>query len=180
MERPLYTGLEQWAAIRQTATKAGFTTSTSTSTAASRPPQMPSSAPDSSSPQPFRRETASSYLHVQMQPSGHLLSRPPPQPSTLTPPPNWHIPPQPVCKGREKPTSVCGRYSPALRNPPKRPRTKEDTGPYRCPRCRAGYVRIGGVRAHFPRCVALNGNPDCDAWTDHDSCGARKRSVRSA
>ena len=179
MERPLYTGLGQWAAIRQTAAKGGLTTSTST--AASRPPQTPSSAPRSSSPQPFRRETASSYLHVPMQPSGPLLSRPPPlQPSALTPPPNWHIPPQPVCKGGEKPTSVCGKYSPALRNPPKRPRTTKDTGSYRCPRCHAGYVRIGGVRSHFPRCVALNGNPDCDAWTDHYSCVARTRSVRSA
>lgn len=178
MERPLYTGLEQWAAIRQAAAKGGLTATTSTDT--SRPSPTPSTR-ESSSPQTFQHQTASSYLHVPLQPSGPVLSRPPPpqQPSAgLTSPARWYIPPQPVCKGGEKPTPVCGKYSPALRHPPKRPRIK-DTGAYRCPRCHAGYVRIGGVRSHFPRCVAVNGNPDCDAWTDHYSWVGRKRSVRS-
>ena len=157
MERPLYTGLEQWAAARQAAARGDLTTTTSTG--ASRPAQMPS-APDSSPPQTFRRKTASSYLHVPMQPSA------------LTTPPHWSIPPQPVCKRGEKPTPACGKYSPALRDPPKRPRTK-DTGPYRCPRCHAGYASARSVRSHFPRCVAVNGNPDCDAWTDHESCVGR-------
>ena len=174
MERPLYTGLEQWAATRKAAAKGDLTTTTSTG--AIRPPQTPS-APASSSPQTLRRETASSYLHVPMQPSGPAVWRPPPPPPSALTPPRWHIPPQPVCKGGEKPTPVCGKYSPALRNPPKRPRN-QDTGPYRCPRCHAGYVKISGVRSHFPRCVALNGNPDCDAWTDDYSCVARTRSVR--
>ena len=25
------------------------------------------------------------------------------------------------------------------------------------------------VRQHFPSCIATNGNPECDAWTDDDS-----------
>ena len=180
IERPLYTGLEQWSAINQAAAKRVLPTTPSTH--ARKPPQTPSSAPEPPSPRPIRRETASSYLHVPMQPpSIPTLSHPPPPPQpsswSLTPPP-WHIPPQPVCKGGEKPTPVCGRYSPSLRTVPKRP-TAKDRGPYRCPRCHAGYVRISGVRSHLPRCVAVNGNPDCDAWTDDDSCVARTRSVHS-
>ena len=174
MERPLYTGLEQWSAIRQAAAKRGLTATASTG---ARPPPQTPSAPASSSPPTFRREkTASSYLHVPLQPSGPSLSHPPPpQPSVATPP-HRPIPPQPVCKGGEKPTPVCGKYSPASRGSPKKPRTK-DTGTYRCPRCLAGYVRMCSVRSHFPRCVAVNGNPDCDAWTDHESCVARTRSA---
>ena len=162
MERPLYTGIERWAAMKQAAAKGPAATTTTSNGAASVP--QTSSALESSSSQNLRRRTASAYQHLPV---------PRPQPST---PVIWHIPPQPVCKGGEKPTPVCGKWSPALRDPPRKPRRK-DTGPYRCPRCNFGYARIRGLRDHFPRCVALNGNPDCDSWTDDDSCVATERSV---
>ncbi len=45
----------------------------------------------------------------------------------------------------------------------------QDAGPFKCPRCHYGYSKVEGVRKHFPKCVALNGNPRCNAWTDHHS-----------
>lgn len=172
MERPPYTGIQQWAAMRRAAARGLVTT---TPNGAVSLPQtssalVPSSSSSSSSSQTLRRRTAPAYMHLpvtdaQPKTSGLAL---------------WHLPLQQVCKGGAKPTPVCGRYSPALRDPPKKPRSK-DTGAYRCPRCNYGYARIQSLRRHFPRCVALNGNPDCDAWTDHDSypAGARSASVPS-
>ena len=171
MERPPYTGIEQWAAMRRAAAKDLATT---TSNGAASLPRTSSawessSSSSSSLSQTLRRRTASAYMHLP-------ATNPQPKPSGLA---LWHLPLQQVCKGGAEPTPVCGRYSPALRDPPKKPRSK-DTGPYRCPRCNYGYARIQSLRKHFPRCVALNGNPDCDAWTDHHSypAGARSASVQ--
>lgn len=173
MERPPYTGIQQWTAMKQAAARGPVPTTTSNG-AANRPPrpldlQVLSSSSSSFSSQDCRRPTASAYYHLPVPP--------PEQPQPSVPARVlWHIPPQPVCKGGEQPTPVCGKWSRALRDPPKKPRLN-DTGPYRCPRCEHGYARVSSVRLHFPRCVALNGNPDCDSWTDDDSCVARQRSV---
>ena len=166
MERPPYTGIKQWAAMRRAAAKDPTTTS---SNGAAKLPRTSSALECSFPPyssQFLRRRTASAYLHLP-------VTKPQPEPSDLA---LWRLPLQQVCKDGAKPTEVCGRYLPALRDPPKKPRSK-DTGPYKCPRCDYGYARIQSLRKHFPSCVALNGNPDCDAWTDHDSYPSRARSA---
>lgn len=172
MERPPYTGIQLWTAMKQAAAR-GPAPATPSNGAANRAPtssdpQVPPPPPPSPS-QICRRRTASAYHHLPVPPPDQ------PQPSAPARA-HWHTPPQPVCKGGEQPTLVCGKWSRALRDLPKKPR-RSDTGPYRCPRCGHGYARVASVRLHFPRCVALNGNPDCDSWTDDDSCVARQGSV---
>lgn len=132
--------------------------------------QALSTAEPPSSPSPQHR-SASAYLHL---PVAQPLRSEPPQAATDAPqaPVRWHVPPQQVCKDGATPTLVCGRYSPALNDPPKQPSTRGGSGPYKCPRCHVGYSRIDSVRQHFPHCIALNGNPDCDSWTDDDSYAA--------
>lgn len=174
MERPPYTGIHQWTVMKQAAARGSAPTITPSNVAAnlsltSSNPQVPPPPPLHSSSPDCRRTTASANKHLPV---------PPPDQQQLLAPARvpWRIPLQPVCKGGERPTLVCGKWSPALRDPPKKPR-RDDLGPYRCPRCMYGYAKISSLRLHFPRCVALNGNPDCDSWTDDESYVARQRSV---
>ena len=171
MERPPHTGIQQWAAMKHTAEQ-GPTPSNSTPLSVF---QTSSSALEQeSSCKPQRRKEASAYLHLP-------VTNPPKQsniPETATDnddddasqgPRSYHVPPQQVCKDGAKPTAVCGKWSPALNDPPKQPSTRDGNGPCKCPRCKVGFSRIDSVRLHFPQCVAMNGNPDCDSWTDHRS-----------
>ena len=158
MERPPYTGIQQWTATRRATVKGSATVSSNR--AASLSQTSPASESCSSASQNLRQRTASAYQHIPVQKSIIRWDSSANASETAT---RWYVPPQQVCKRGAKPTPVCGRYSRGLRDPPKKPRGP-DTGPYRCPRCDRGYARVQSVRLHFPRCVALNGNPDCDSW----------------
>ncbi|KAL9136783.1 MAG: hypothetical protein Q9175_002020 [Cornicularia normoerica] len=115
-----------------------------------------------------------SNLTVAVKPESTPRTRPqqqpadPPQPAPSASQPQtlWQVA---VCKDRATPTAVCGRYSTALND---LPIPGGGTGPYRCPRCHGGFSRIDSVRQHSPKCIALNGNPNCLAWTDDGSYAA--------
>lgn len=162
IERPPYTGLHQWIANQEARTK-------NPTVPSKRPFNVISEGPDSQNNS--RKRTASSYLRTpvhQSQPSnasksGTINLQEQPRP--------YRLPPQQVCKLGAQPTPVCGRWSPAIREVPKKPRAR-DAGPFRCPRCLFGYSKAKSVRTHFPKCIALNGNPNCDSWTDHHSYNA--------
>lgn len=173
MERPLYTGIQQWAATRGTARKVPTTATASNST-----PSMPEMWTASESPSSHNRQhrTASAYLHLPVtrpQPSD------PPQAAGIIASQDLTLWQVQVCEDGAKPTAVCGRYSPALRDPPV---SKGSAGPYKCPRCRGGHSRIDSVRQHFALCIRLNGNPDCLSWTDDSSyaVGVADRSTSRA
>lgn len=122
-----------------------------------------SESPSSHNP---RHRAASAYLHLPVsrpQPSN------PPQAAAIHASQDLTLWQVQVCEDGATPTAVCGRYSPALNDPPV---SKGGAGPYKCPRCGGGYSRIDTVRRHFPHCVTLNGNPDCLSWTDDGSYAA--------
>ncbi len=137
------------------------------------------SASGGPSPQTSRNPTASAYMHIPVH-----ITITQDQSATRSQAEfnaRWYLPPQEVCKEGAKPTPVCGRWSKDLNDPAKKPKNK-DAGPFKCPRCHYGYSKVEGVRKHFPKCVALNGNPRCDAWTDHhsyDAGAATRRQVQS-
>lgn len=189
MDRPPHTGIQQWAAMKQTT---GTEPTPSTSTASLSQTTSSTSEQDPSFKPQHRKAAASAYLHLP-------LTDPPKQSNapeaatdddadaddddatvTSQAPRTYYVPPQQVCKNGARPTPVCGKYSPALNDPPKQPPTRDGTGPCKCPRCGFGFSRIDSVRVHFPQCVATNGNPDCDAWTDHRSYWAGVAARRAA
>lgn len=183
MDRPLHTGFQQWAAMKH-ATGNEQTPSTGT---ASLSQTSSSVLEQDGSPKPQHRETAASaYLHLP-------LTNPPKQPNdpeAVTDDDDdaaasqalrsYYVPPQQVCKNGAQPTAVCGKWSPALNDPPQQPSTRGATGPYKCPRCDVGFSRIDSARQHFPQCIDTNGNPNCDAWTDHSSYWAGVAARRAA
>ena len=87
-----------------------------------------------------------------------------------------------IRRGGKIPTAVCGVFSPSLHDPPIAPkRVRADTDLI-CPRCSACYSRVDSVRQHFPKCIALNGNPDKYSWWDalDDNTARRPPSHRRA
>ena len=171
MGRPPHTGIQQWASMKQTGIHGPVTNSNHVCGFT----QISLGLESSSSHDPQHR-TASAYMHIPV--TRPQFSDDPKATADASPSPvTWHVPPQQVCKDGAKPTPVCGRYSAGLQDPPKKPKG-QGGGPFKCPRCGFGYMKIHYVRSHFPRCVALNGNPDCDAWTDlasYDAGVATKR-----
>ena len=125
-----------------------------------RTPSVPSTSSAS------KQDASTNHQHRKASAYLHLPVTNPPRALAL-----WEVPPQQVCKPGATPTAVCGRYSTSLQNPPMQPKRGRQ-GPYKCPRCCTGYSRVDTVRAHFPSCIALNGNPDCLSWTDHDTYAA--------
>ena len=159
IERPPYTGLHQWMANKGVPTKNPAVPSKRSFGVASQGPDSQNNS---------RKRTASSYSHTPVHQSQSSNAS---RGGTANPqeqPRPWHLPPQQVCKEGAQPTAVCGRWSPATRAVPKKPQARA-AGPFRCPRCLFGYSKPKSVRTHFPKCIALNGNPNCDSWTDHHS-----------
>lgn len=154
MYRPPYVGIRKAAPPH-----GGSTTQPKTSTASASP-----------SPANGRPCQPSAYVHwpfnlpvKQEQPSD--------RPQSADMDTTW----QPVCKPGEEPTDVCGKYSSSQRDPPEQPQSRGGGGPFKCPRCGFGCSRKDALRRHFPPCIEKNGNPDCDAWTDHDSLATKER-----
>ena len=162
MERPPHTGIQQWASMKQNGSHSPVTNSNHASDFT-----QASSSVDSSSSHDHQHSPPSAYMHVPV--TRPPSSKDPKATADVFPGPvKWYVPPQKVCKDGAEPTAVCGRYSAGIREPLKRPRGRGG-GPFKCPRCDFGYMKVHYVRHHFPRCVEWNGNPDCDAWTDHAS-----------
>lgn len=86
-------------------------------------------------------------------------------------------------QGRKAYTEVCGIFAPSLQDPPlqlSKPKGENsfENPQYHCPRCDSIFSRSDSVKQHFPRCVAINGNPGSLRWFDHASnkiSGWRKR-----
>ena len=79
-------------------------------------------------------------------------------------------------------TYVCGIFSPSLHDPALQPKGKKNLegSRYRCPRCDTTFRRCCGVKYHFPRCIATNGNPDSLRWFDHASNGSPSKRNKTA